>query len=453
MNKTNRISENELKNSLRLVTIAASIGLPFFTITGGPALTGLTTSLGTSDIIYSVIMAMPVIGAIIQVFASYYMENTGRRKLLFILSGFIHRPFWIFIAFVPFLINQQHNELRILIITVLIAISSAANSIAGISFNSWMGALVPAEIKGRFFGKRAMYYTITGLITALVTGKFLDLVPGFPGYAAVFTAAAILGAADIFMFFWVKDPPMEPPKKKIPFHKLFVIPFRDKNYVRYIIFISLWYFSVNFAGPFFNRYMLEELHLTFFIMIAFTQVTSSFSMILFIRFWGKLADRYGSKPVMAICGWFVFIFPFVWLFVTPSSAWLILLINFLGGIFWPGFELTAMNQSIWLTPEKNRSIYIANYTLIVSLVGTALAFLCGGAFMELCKIAISKVNIPFLMGQTLSSYHILFAVSGILRLLVLIFISRTYDEADSESTGNVLKNLRTAIKNRLKISS
>ncbi len=452
MNNKNRITGKELKTSLSLVTIAAALGLPFFTITGGPALTGLTTALGTSDLVYSIIMAMPVIGAMIQVFASYYIETTGRRRSLFMIAGFIHRPLWIPLALIPLFIGNEHNSLRIWLVTILIGISSAANSIIAIAFNSWMGSLVPAEIKGRFFGKRAMIYTITGLIAALVTGKFLDMVPGFPGYAAVFTAAAIFGAADIFLFFWIKEPQMELPKIRIPFHKLIVKPFKDKNYVKYMIFVSLWYFSVNFAGPFFNRYMLEELHLSFFIMITFTQVTSSFTTIISIRIWGKLADKYGSKPVMAICCSIIFLFPFVWFFITPGNVWLILVLNLVGGVFWPGFELTAMNQSIWLSPEKNRSIYIAVYTLLVNVIGTALAFLCGGAFLQLCKAFISDIQIPFLLGQSLNSYHLLFAVSGTLRFLVLVFVLRNYKDADSESAVIVLRKLKSAVKNRLRIS-
>jgi MFS family permease len=453
MNPKERISGKDLRISLRLVIIAASFGFPFATVTVGaaPALTGLTTSLGTSNIMYAVIMAMPVVGAIFQVFASLYIENTGRRKSLFLIAGLTHRLLWLPIALIPLMIDSNHNSIRVLLITLLIAISSAGSSICAITFSSWMGSLVPSEIKGRFFGKRTMIYTITSMFAALGSGILLDTLPGFPGFAVVFGIAAILGATDIFLFIWIKEPPIIPSENKLEFRKIIMEPFKNKNYMRYTMFVSLWFFSVNLAGPFFNRYMIQELHMNFLMITLFSQVIAASATILSIRLWGNLMDKYGSKPIMFICCCVVVLFPFSWLFVTPSNIWLILIINAGGGVFWPGFEMAAMNQSIWLSPEKNRSMYIAIYMLVVSLLGTAISFICGGILMEISNGIIGNNKIPFLMGQNLNSYHVLFIISGLMRLLVLKFSSKSYIEEDSQSPSQVLQDINSAIKNKLKI--
>ena len=423
MDRKNRISGNELKKSLTLVTLASALGLPFFSIINGPALTGFTRMLGANDFVYSVIMAMPVLGAIIQVFISYMMENSGKRKSLFIITGFIHRLLWFIIAFIPFILHPDKSREGIVIITVFIAVSSIANSIAGMAFYSWMGSLVPAEIKGRFFSKRTMIYTITGGITALISGLLLDKIQGFSGYAVVFVFAAIMGTADIVMYFWIKDPPMLIETQKQRFGKLFIEPFKDANYLRYMLSVAFWYFSVNIAGPFFNVFMIEELKMNFLIISLFTQMAANLTTIIFIRFWGGLVDKYGNKPIMFICCSILFILPLVWLFVTPQTTWVILIISFLSGIFWPGFEMTALNQSIWLAPEKNRSIYIANYTLVIMLIGTAAAFLCGGAFMQLTRTVIPAGGISLFKGLKIGGYQLLFimSVSGKISCVIVLF--------------------------------
>lgn len=446
-----RSTDTKLKTSLRLVTLAATMGLPFFTITGGPALTGFLRDMGANDFIYSLIMAMPVFGAVIQVFASYVMENTGKRKAFFLIAGFIHRPLWIPIALMPFIFPSARSSTGILAVMVLIGISMVANAIVGMSFNSWMGSLVPAEIKGRFFSRRLMIVTIASGIAALASGLMLDVFPGFPGFTAVFIIAALFGAADIATFFWIKHPPMNKPERKIPFVHLMKETWHDKNYVRFIMFVAFWYFGVNFAGPFFSVFMIEELHMNFLLISLFTQVAGSVATIFSIRIWGRLADKYGSKPVMFICCSVIFAMPLVWLFTTPKTTWIILAINILGGIFWPGFDMNAGNQSIWLAPEKNRSTYIANYALVVSLIGTGAAFVLGGIFMEVTGKLFSGLDIPFIMGQRLSNYHVLFFISFLVRALVLLFLFRSFKEVNSQKASVMLADLKNNVKGRLRI--
>ncbi len=448
MANKNRISGNELKKSLNLVTIAAAFGLPWFTIVNGPALTGFTRQLGAGDLIFSIIMAMPVIGAVIQVFVSFLVESTGKRKSIFLASGLINRVLWIPIASVPFIIDPNQSKVSIWVVTLLIVISGTGNSITSMAFNSWMGALVPHEVKGRFFGRRTMIYTITGGITALISGRLIDAYPGFSGFAIVFIIAAILGITDITLFFWIKDPKMPQPEDKPVFRKLFSEPYKDKNYLRYILFVAFWYFGVNISGPFFNVYMIEELRMNFLLISLFAQVSANVTTIFSIRIWGRLTDKYGSKPVMQLCCSVLFLLPLMWVFVTPESVWMVLVINLLSGIFWPGFELTALNQSIWLSPEKNRSIYIANYTLIVVVIGTGAAYLSGGAFMELTGKAVEALSIPFLNGQMLSSYHLLFMLSGTIRLLVLLLLFKRYKEENSRRAGDILNDAFRPVKAR-----
>lgn len=453
MSKEAKSPEQELKKSLNLVIIAVTFGITLFAVINGPILTAYTRALGAGDFVYAVIMAMPVVGAVLQVFASYFLERTGKRKKVFLLFGFIHRLIWIPVALVPFLIPKDLFTLRIITVTVLVAVAACANSIGAIAFNSWMGSLVPAEIKGRFFSKRTMVYTISSGIASLAASRYLDMVPGFNGYLIVFVIVAILGATDIAFFMWIKHPPMMVAEEKTPFLKMFFEPFKNKNYLHFSLFISLWYFAVNFAGPFFNVYMLEHLKMQLFVAAICGQVVANVSTVLFVRFWGRIADKFGNKPVLLVCCIVIITLPFMWLILTPQNYWLILAINFIGGTVWPGVELTVMNMSIWLAPEKNRSMYIANYTLMFNVIGVAVAYLCGGAFMQVARPFFDALKLPFIMGQSLNSFHVLFIISGLLRIAVLVATFRRFGEDNSKSAGEMLKSINTGIKKKVGINS
>jgi glucose dehydrogenase len=143
MKKNEKTSEQELRQSLNLVITAVTFGITLFAVINGPILTAYTRAMGAGDFVYAVVMAMPVVGAVLQVFASFFMENTGKRKKMFLYFGFIHRLLWIPIAFVPFFIPKEYGTLRIVVVTLLIALAACASSIVSIAFNFWIGSLVP----------------------------------------------------------------------------------------------------------------------------------------------------------------------------------------------------------------------------------------------------------------------------------------------------------------------
>lgn len=447
-----KISRKELVKSLRLVILAYAFGVSFFVVQTGSPFTGFTRLLGAGDLIYGIIMAMPVVGGVMQVFASYFLENTGKRKAIFIGFASIQRLLWIPVAIIPLIIPPDYNVVRIWAVTVLITISSITGSMSSVAFMSWMGALVPPEIKGRFFSRRMAICTFIGALGGMGAGLLLDAVPGFNGFALLYVIAAILGTLDIVCFFWIKDPPMERPSEKIPFTRLFIEPFSNKNYLRYMIFVSVWNFGVNFSSPFFNVYMLEELRMSYFTITLFAQVLGNLTTVVSVHLWGKVADKYGNKTLLKLCGLLVMPLPILWWFTNPENYWIILFINFMSGLTWPGIDIGILNLSIWLAPEKNRSIYIANYTLVTSLFGIALAYVCGGAFMQYTKPLFEQLSIPFFMGQKLSSYHVMFLLTSFMRLISIVVFLPWVHENDSKDLKVLLRNVAGAIKAKTGLS-
>lgn len=440
------IVKNVLSKELNLIIFAYTFGVVFFLITGGTPLTGFTRALGTGDLMYSIMMAMPIIGSILQVFASYFLENTGKRKFIYIFFGLINKLLWIVIAIIPLVVPSDKSSLRIWSVAILIIISSSANSIVSVVFSSWISVIVPIQTRGSFFSKRMLISTITGAVSGIVAGKLLDSIPDFKGFAIIFIFAATMGIIDIICFIWIKDPPMELPKEKISFLKLFFEPYSNKNYVRFMILISAISFAGNLAGPFYNVYLLEYLKIKYFTITLITQVTSSIFIVIFVSYWGKVIDKLGNMSVMALCGSISAVLPIIWCFSTPNNYTAILIYQIIGGIIWPSVELSTVNLSIWLAPEKNRSIYVANYTLLTTVVGAVIAFVCGGALMQYTTPLLKKLDIPFVMGQTLNSFHILIIVSSILRLLSIVFLLPRIKEENSRSTTETIAEIKKILR-------
>ena len=428
-----------------MVILAITFGMGFFPVVGNlaatPVFTGYIRFLGAGDFIFSLIMALPVLGGVIQVAGAYLLEITGRRKPLFLLSGFIHRLAFIPVALIPFLYDEASRSRAVWPVAVLISIAATGHSLTSISFMSWMGDLVPEESKGRFFSKRTMISTGMGAIAGLSAGFAMDHIQGLSGFATVILIAAAMGALDILMFFWVKEPRMISTGKAISLPRMFLIPFKDRNYFNFTAFACLWMFGINVASPFFNIYLLENMGLNYTSIYIAGPVLSSLVTILFIRKWGNLTDRYGSRMVMFLCSCVQFFLPLFWLFATPGRILIIMIANSLSGIFWPGFEMAQLNLSIWSAPPKNRPIYMANFALIIAVFGTALAYICGGAFVEIMKGILEGTQIRFFFGQTLNAFHLLFILSGMIRLAALVFLFKGFKEPNRPDLAESLGSL------------
>lgn len=431
----------DVQRSLHLVIVAVTFGMVFLTITGGFPLTGFARSLGAGDFIYGVLMGLPVVGGVLQVFVSYLLETTRKRKKIFLIGGIIQRAMWVPIALIPYFLPMSAPLLRIWGVILLITVSSMSGAFVNVTFYSWMGDLIPGNIRGRYFSRRSMISTIASCLTGIGVGWFLDTVKGFSGYAIIFSIAALFGLLDILSFIWVTDPVMVSDEKKPAFFHMFKSVFKDRNYRTLVIFAAAWGFSVNISGPFYTVYMMEYLKMSFLQISLYGQVVSNIVTIIVVSRWGNLIDRFGNKPVLRLCALIVASLPFLWVFATPGHYGIVPVINLLAGALWCGVELSNQNLLLGLAPDKNRSMYIAIFFMVTTLIGNALAFVCGGFFLEQIKPIADAWNLT-LLGYPINYYHFLFILSGSLRYLSIFLFIPYIVEKDSTGIRHMIKNVK-----------
>jgi len=427
--------QEELHRDLNLIILAVTFGMAYMTVYNGPPLNAFIRSLGAGDFVFAVIMAMPVFSGLLQLVASIVLQKAGRRKGLFITSGLIQRLILIPTALVPLLLPDQFKGTRILLVLLLIAINSGAQAFMIISYSSWMGAMVPTEIRGRYFSKRTLISTITSLIVAPLAGLFLDKVPGTTGYAILFLIVAVLGVIDILFFFWIRDPAMTPQTEVKPIHMHIMQPLKDANYRQFILFSTAFQFSLNLSGSFFTPFMLEHLHMSMLAITILTQTTMSLFVILSVGRIGSLMDRFGTKTVMSVAVIIIMVLPAFWFFATPENYLVtIFLVQMLAGVVWPAYEMGTMNLSIWLAPEEERPSYLASYAFIVALFGILPGQLLGGAIMEGFGAWLKVNPLPWLFGRGMIPFDLLLALTVFGRTAAVVFLFPTIEDKDTRGT-------------------
>jgi MFS family permease len=459
---------DEIRRGLWVVTLAGSIGSVFYTqaTVGTLVFTGFVMALGATNAIIGLLTTILPLARTAEIVSSYLMQRTRMRFEFFTWGLISSRLLWLPIILVPFYIGPEHPRLRLEVMASLCIISAILDVAGGNAWNSWMGDLIPGNMLGRYFGNRQIYTVGVPLVAGIVAGLFLDQYRGLPsekqfqGYVEVVCVVLVFGIVDILLFRWVPHPPMKVVAEAHPFLNMIRVPLRDRNYRNLIILLSFWTFAICIAGPFWWVFVKgpEYVNMSYTSAFVLTAVVGVFQMAA-SPLWGKLADHWSAKKVMVVCTVLASLPCFVWPFVKADFTWPIYAGWIVSAIGFGGLFVVSVQLIIGMTPPQDRSTYLACQSAILGVV-TTLSFLVGTGLVKLLQPV--EIHLPdmssvwrsldaasghflFVVRSLFANpprhpeiplqplpyvwrdLHLLFIMSGVLRILCLIPLARFKD--------------------------
>lgn len=326
----------------------------------------------------------------------------GTRKRVVLIFGLLQGLMWL-----PVLaLSEVDGGNPALVLVAFVAFYAAFGSLVTPCWNSIMGEALPSRLRGRYFGLRSRYATLSTMLSALVGGAVIYLLRGhgLTGFVIAFLAAFGFRAVSVLMLSALYELHTDvKSEQSIPVRR-FLSGLGHTNLGRAMLFVMCMSFVVNLAGPQFTVYMLRTLDMGY-LVFSIMGVATALGTVLTVTHWGYAADRVGNRRLLAIAGVLVGIVPLLWL---VSSNWVFLgLVQFYSGVAWAGFNLTSANFLFDATTERNRTAYLALFNTGAGLAAMSGALL-GGAIVG---------HLPMLFG---SSMLALFAASGALRLGVTL---------------------------------
>jgi MFS family permease len=331
-------------------------------------------------------------------------ERIGSRKGFILPMVLLHALMWLPILLIPYLFQTQHVWWLIAFMTLSTAIDSAVNP----AWGSMMADLVPARMRGRFFGLRNRITAFVSMALSYAAGGILQLLTGNTDLAFTIIFIGAMASRLVSFYFLSKMyEPLSPATEKRGHESMLKLArgLFSTNIGMFIMLCALMNFATTVAGPFFSPYMLRDLNLSY---IAYTMLNSAagLAMVGFMTWWGKRIDRAGSIKVLKITSLFVPFVPLGW--VPSHSLWWLTIMQIFSGFAWAGFQLSSGVFIYDAAPPQNRTRYIALYNSLIYL-GVSVGSLTGGIVAPL---------LPPIMGSYFLS---IFAVSGAARLAVALF--------------------------------
>ena len=376
------LGSREVERGLRLLLFDGVSSQVMGALTGGALLVAFALQLGASNKVVGLIAAVGPLSQLLQLPAIIMVERLRRRKALVVLVSLVGRLFWVVVALIPLLVPAAF---RIEALVGSLAIYFAASSFASSAYNSWKRDLVPDAVMGRYFARRLTAATAAGAAVTLGSGFFVDHGTDWLGdpllvFTPLFLAGGLSGLLGVAFLGRIPEPRMrvEPGR---PIREVLAEPLRDEPFRKLLAFLASWNFAVNLAAPFFTVYMLSRLGLPMAWVLGLS-VVSQVANIIFLRTWGRIADRIGNKAVLSLSGSLFILSIAIWPFTTLPEKYLLtvpllLVIHVLAGVSTAGVNLCAGAITLKMAPRGKATAFLATNALTSGLAATVAPLLAG----------------------------------------------------------------------------
>jgi len=509
-----------LRSSLNRVLVSSVLCVVWISSVTGSHMRIFGRMLGFDDFAFGLLGAIPYLAQFGTLIAAVIIERTGLRKEQFIACATFHRLIWLVVAILPLVVPVPSGA-AVALFLGLVAISWFANSLAGPAWITWMGDLIPRRIRGRFFAVRARLMTVMQVSAAVAIGVSLDLarrpaVPETPAEqpwllrvtCAILALGALAGVVDILLFRKVREiVPTTPEKPRQPAisitarpparrtvggmlrfigqyshqaaSQLLVDPLRDPSLRYFVLYGALLNFAAASADWFVWLFCLETLGFSNLATNTLFVVVLPLTGFLAARWWGRLADRWGRRPVLAVASSMVILALSLYFLAsvkTPNPSWVVSAGNWLAGqvgslfgrpeaslltartpvgayliilvaagvagVGAAGMTIAVLAAMLGFSDSPHgRSRYASAY-VVLSAVGGVMGGLLGGQLAQATQFLQDR---PITIGPLVwTNYHLNFALAIVVRVLSIAFLLRM-PEPGAGSVRDLMRQIRVNV--------
>ncbi|RKZ03515.1 hypothetical protein DRQ21_05665 [Candidatus Fermentibacteria bacterium] len=424
--------QSELRETFR-ISITEGVYSQVYTSIAGPGsvfLTKLLVVLGASSIQFSILAATGQLFLVLMPLGALVTRKLTLHRSATVKWAVAGRGLTPLLGVIPLFLSDR---LSLTAVLAVFAVSTALLSVSANIWAGWMARMVPVRIRGRFFARRNAVLLSFGLSTAFLLGLLVDRFNSDPVtlrfvLAGLFLLAGVIGLVGLRIL--LKQPEKPVTVTDTPVLKLFTEPFRDRNFKKLCIFGGWWMLAVGIGAPFWQPFMIEFLNMGV-TQILLYGMTSTLGSILTLKYWGRFIDRYGNIAAMKLAIGIGTVVPFVWLFVTADSLWMIYAESLLAGSMWGCVGIVTANLVLAVAPENKAQVYSGLFGAF-SGAGLIITMLISGIFMPpALKIA----------GISLYPMQVLFLITAFARFSALIPLSQV-KEPNAVPLNVVLGKLR-----------
>jgi MFS family permease len=405
-----------VERAIRLSYAQAMLGAIYAASTGGMFLIGYALKLGATNAQIGLMSTIPMLCVVVQLFSSMLVERGISRRKMTIVGSLLNVFGWVLVIMLPFVLARASAELKVTALIAVIALITTFAYVAGNARSSWVGDLIPAHSRGMFFGRMTMYAGIIGAVFAVVEGRLLDHLKhlGISAFNWLFLFGIVFGLISTVLFFPQSDVRTERHESSRNLYAMIGETLTNRPLMVLMIYTLIWSMQ-SIAAPFYATYLLRDLKMSF-LGFGILGGLATVTMLVSSPFWGRIVDRYGSKPVLIACTAVAVPVPLVWIWLTDLRTVYAVIpaINLMMGFVSAGISVALSTLIYKVTPSAGRSVQFAVYSVMILLLVSPMPAIGGHLPDWLALVGVHAdlrctfyASVIFLIGAALAARKIL----------------------------------------------
>jgi MFS family permease len=405
-----------VRQSLIASTVDGGLSTVFSNITGGVLLSNFLFDLGASPVEIGMLASLPMLTNLLQPLGALLSNRTTSRRDYGLWIFLPSRLLWLLLVAGIVCVDRAAAAPKQLVYLTLalLLITNILGALGGASWMSWVAALVPRQLRGRYYSNRNIVCSLANLLCLPIGSFIVSNWQGteIAGYGIALGIAIVFGLVGLGCQQLAIDiNPQDYRRPTQPEESLFAgltAALADRNLVIFLIYFALWAFAVNLSTPFFNLYMLDNLDVDLNWVTLFSSIGTGTNMLMLLV-WGRIIDRFGSRRLLIGAGLMVVMMPLFWLLAglpqVQAQLWIYLAVFhiFWGGM-WAAIDLGNNNIQIEIVPIEHHATFFAIAAAVAGISG-AFGTTMGGMLMQ---------------GARYEGLFGVFSLSAMLRLVAII---------------------------------
>ncbi|HEY9610702.1 MFS transporter, partial [Allocoleopsis sp.] len=204
-----KLSKPETRSTLRALTLEGVFGTLFYSIIGGALLSSFLLDLGAGPVEIGMLASIPQLVNLLQPFGAYLADRMHSRYGYSICIFGPSRVLWLILVLAIWLGSSFHiaGHQLVQLTLAIIWVTQLLESFGRASWLSWMAALVPQRLRGRYFVFRNSAVSLTNLIGVPLLALVVSNWPGgrLQGYSAILVLGIALGITSLVCQFFMTD--------------------------------------------------------------------------------------------------------------------------------------------------------------------------------------------------------------------------------------------------------
>lgn len=389
-------------------------------------------ALGLGPVAAGLMASLPVlIAAVVQLVTPLAVARLGSNRNWVIGCTAVQS-----LSFVPLVVWAIRGNATFIELILAASVYWSAGMAGSPAWNTWMGALIPSQVRAVYFAQRNRLGQLATLIGFVAAGLTLQVADrsglSLQAFAGLFAVAGISRVVSTFCLIACREvphrdfddeelaAPVSHRKRGHPFHHLRRTLGAIAMSPAGALLAYLWSlaFAAQFSAPYFTPYMLDDRgfsYMAYMLVMGVGLLSKAAAMPAF----GRLVTRIGSFRLLWIGG--VAIVPLSALWLVSAQVGYLVGVQVVAGICWASYELAAALLFFDAVQHRQRTgvVTIHNLGLSIATLGGAAS---GGFVLRW-------------LGEGQTAYFAIFAISSLLRILTLPLLFRVR-HAESRKPGS-----------------